>query len=66
MEDASVCVEGLRIEGCAHNPVAFYGIFDGHGGTAAAEFVSKHLVPNITSDPSFVDDPTKAMVRRTG
>lgn len=64
MEDASVCVEdaevtGLLGEGC---PVAFYGVFDGHGGTAAAQYVSQHLVPNITADPSFVKDPAKAMV----
>jgi serine/threonine protein phosphatase PrpC len=63
MEDASVCLEGVEVEGCAYNPVAFYGIFDGHGGTAAAEFVSTNLVPNITSDPSFLKDPTAAMVR---
>lgn len=63
MEDASVCLEGLEVEGCMHNPIAFYGMFDGHGGTAAAEYVSKHLVLNIISDPSFIKDPTVAMVR---
>jgi len=64
MEDASVCLEGLAVAGCAR-PVAFYGIFDGHGGTTAAEFVSTHLVPNIISDPAFAKDPAGAMVRPT-
>ena len=63
MEDASICMEGVEVEGYPHGPVAFYGIFDGHGGCTAAEFVKGHLVSHITSDPSFIKDPTTALVR---
>tara|TARA_B110000977_G_scaffold34198_1_gene45669 strand:- start:23079 stop:24413 length:1335 start_codon:yes stop_codon:yes gene_type:complete len=42
MEDATY-VELPSVSGST----AFYGMFDGHGGWAAADFVSKRLVPNI-------------------
>lgn len=42
MEDA-VFVDGP----CVSGSCAFYGVFDGHGGRAAADFVSKRLVPAI-------------------
>jgi hypothetical protein len=63
MEDASCRMEGLEVAGCSLDPLAFYCIFDGHGGRAAADFVSQNLVRNITDDPVFAKDPERAMVR---
>ena len=63
MEDASCMMEGLEVAGCSLDPVAFYCIFDGHGGRTAADFVSQNLVRNITDDPVFAKDPERAMVR---
>lgn len=62
MEDASSCREGVVAEGC-DDPLAFYCLFDGHGGRGCAEFLNERLVANITSDPSFAKDPAQAMVR---
>ena len=63
MEDASCRIEGLEVAGCSPDPLAFYCIFDGHGGRAAADFVSQNLVRNITDDRVFAKDPERAMVR---
>ena len=63
MEDASCRMEGLEVAGCSIDPLAFYCIFDGHGGRTAADFVSQNLVRNITDDPVFAKDPERAMVR---
>jgi hypothetical protein len=63
MEDASVCLDRLDVAEYIHSPLAFFGIFDGHGGTAAAQYVSAHLVATITADPAFAADPGAAMVR---
>ena len=63
MEDASCRMEGLEVAGCSNDPLAFYCIFDGHGGRTAADFVSQNLVRNITDDPVFAKDPERAMVR---
>ena len=62
MEDASSCREGVVAEGC-DDPLAFYCLFDGHGGRGCADFLNERLVANITSDPSFAKDPAQAMVR---
>ena len=61
MEDASSCREGVVAEGC-DDPLAFYCLFDGHGGRGCADFLNERLVANITSDPSFAKDPAQAMV----
>ena len=37
MEDATVLDDNVPVEG-ARDVVAFYGVFDGHGGRAAADF----------------------------
>jgi protein phosphatase 2C family protein 2/3 len=42
MEDATYVSEPTTSGQCA-----FYGVFDGHGGRAAADFVGARLVPNI-------------------
>ena len=42
MEDATFISEPTTDGQCA-----FYGVFDGHGGRAAADFVGARLIPNI-------------------
>ena len=37
-------------------------VFDGHGGVAAAQFASKHIVSFVTSDRGFPDDLGAALV----
>ena len=37
-------------------------VFDGHGGVAAAQFASKHMVSFVTSDGGFPDDLGAALV----
>ncbi|KAF2296281.1 hypothetical protein GH714_037235 [Hevea brasiliensis] len=34
---------------------AFFGVFDGHGGSKAAEFASKNLEKNIMAEGGYVD-----------
>lgn len=65
MEDAIARVEDVDVSGRGDDggPLAFYVICDGHGGSAAAEYVSKYLVKNITADERFRKDPSVAMVR---
>ena len=43
-------------------PHAFFGIFDGHGGSEASEFSSKFLVNFLVSSPSFVSDVKEALI----
>eukprot|EP00163_Fabomonas_tropica_P026076 TRINITY_DN4654_c0_g1_i1.p1 TRINITY_DN4654_c0_g1~~TRINITY_DN4654_c0_g1_i1.p1 ORF type:complete len:343 (+),score=70.38 TRINITY_DN4654_c0_g1_i1:1446-2474(+) len=40
---------------------AFFGVYDGHGGSRAAEFVSAHLHEFIFESPAFKTDPQEAM-----
>ncbi|XP_076932436.1 putative protein phosphatase 2C 27 [Bidens hawaiensis] len=57
MEDEHLCVDNLlehldTIEGLP--PLgAFYGVFDGHGGTDAAFYVRKNILKFIIEDPQF-------------
>lgn len=57
MEDAYVCVDDFMREYSLKNfgegPNAFYGVFDGHGGKHAADFVSDHLPRFILEDADF-------------
>lgn len=57
MEDEHVCIDKLREHlGAPDNfpsPGAFYGVFDGHGGTDAASFVRNNLLKYIVEDPHF-------------
>ncbi|XP_024382080.1 probable protein phosphatase 2C 57 [Physcomitrium patens] len=60
MEDAHVCVDNL--EETLGTRGAFYGVFDGHDGEAAACYVKEHLLPFILRDVSFptcVEDAVK-------
>lgn len=41
--------------------LATYGLFAGHGGTAAAELCARNFVPNILEDVALRDDPERAL-----
>eukprot|EP00475_Leptophrys_vorax_P016375 TRINITY_DN22826_c0_g1_i1.p1 TRINITY_DN22826_c0_g1~~TRINITY_DN22826_c0_g1_i1.p1 ORF type:complete len:391 (-),score=-3.15 TRINITY_DN22826_c0_g1_i1:532-1704(-) len=56
MEDAHVAVDDLSQaigDVAVAHPRAFYGIFDGHGGDAAARFARQSLMPHVLRDASF-------------
>ncbi|GBG63391.1 hypothetical protein CBR_g38013 [Chara braunii] len=42
--------------------VVFFGVFDGHGGRKAADYVQKHLVNNLKDHPKLLTD-TKSAIR---
>lgn len=44
--------------------VSLFGVFDGHGGTLAAEYLKEHLFENLMKHPQFLTD-TKLAIRRT-
>lgn len=51
MEDAHLCVDNL--EETLGSRSAFYGVFDGHDGEAAACYAKEHLLAFILRDASF-------------
>ncbi|ERN17166.1 hypothetical protein AMTRI_Chr09g33790 [Amborella trichopoda] len=58
MEDEHVCIDNLEeYLGTAvqdfPTPGAFYGVFDGHGGTDAASFIRKNLLKFMVEDSHF-------------
>ncbi|XP_062209741.1 probable protein phosphatase 2C 27 [Phragmites australis] len=66
MEDEHVCVDNLieHLGGRAAGipaPGAFYGVFDGHGGTDAACFVQKNILKFIIEDVHFPSNIEKAI-----
>ena len=60
MEDAVVLDDDVSVEG-ASDVVAFYGVFDGHGGRAAAEFLRENLMKNVIENENFMSDPERAL-----
>jgi len=44
--------------------VGLFGVFDGHGGSRAAEFVQKNLFNNLLTHPKFSSD-TRAAIEET-
>jgi serine/threonine protein phosphatase PrpC len=40
---------------------AFFAVYDGHGGTLAAEYVHHHLHRNVVDHPRFEQDPETAI-----
>ena len=60
MEDATVLDDNVPVAGTSE-PVAFYGVFDGHGGRAAALFLRDNLMKNVVGNENFVSDPERAL-----
>lgn len=57
MEDEHICLDNLiehlgATAGFPH-PGAFYGVFDGHGGTDAASFIRNNILRFIVEDSHF-------------
>ncbi|CAO2841089.1 unnamed protein product [Amaranthus hypochondriacus] len=67
MEDTHVCISDLAKKfGCDivdKEAVSFYGVFDGHGGKAAAQFVREHLPRVIVEDADFPLELEKVVTR---
>ncbi|KAK2654140.1 hypothetical protein Ddye_013996 [Dipteronia dyeriana] len=41
--------------------VCMFGVFDGHGGSRAAEYLKEHLFENLLKHPQFLTDPNLAI-----
>ncbi|KAK4800811.1 hypothetical protein SAY86_021298 [Trapa natans] len=53
-----------RIDGVDGEIVGLFGVFDGHGGARAAEYVKKNLFSNLIRHPKFISD-TKSAIAET-
>ncbi|GAA0143184.1 protein phosphatase [Lithospermum erythrorhizon] len=53
-----------RIDGVDGEIVGLFGVFDGHGGARAAEYVKQHLFNNLIKHPKFISD-TKSAIAET-
>lgn len=42
--------------------VAFFGVFDGHGGSRTAEYLKNNLFKNLSNHPDFIKDTKSAIV----
>ncbi|KAL8487098.1 hypothetical protein ACS0TY_023685 [Phlomoides rotata] len=65
MEDEHICIDDLPqhlsdISGFS-SPVAFYGVFDGHGGTDASSFVRNNILKFIVENSYFPSCLEKAI-----
>ncbi|KAJ0976820.1 hypothetical protein J5N97_012294 [Dioscorea zingiberensis] len=43
--------------------VAFFGVFDGHGGPQVAEYLKNNLFKNVSNHPDFTNDTKSAIVK---
>ncbi|KAK9070984.1 hypothetical protein SSX86_009552 [Deinandra increscens subsp. villosa] len=50
-----------RIQDVDGEMVGLFGVFDGHGGTRAAEYVKRNLFTNLIKHPKFVSDTKSAI-----
>ncbi|XWS72789.1 hypothetical protein CRYUN_Cryun02cG0070900 [Craigia yunnanensis] len=50
-----------RIDGVDGEIVGLFGVFDGHGGARAAEYVKKNLFSNLIRHPKFISDTKSAI-----
>ncbi|KAK8499386.1 hypothetical protein V6N12_037024 [Hibiscus sabdariffa] len=50
-----------RIDGVNGEIVGLFGVFDGHGGVRAAEYVKRHLFSNLIKHPKFISDTKSAI-----
>ncbi|PAN22577.1 hypothetical protein PAHAL_4G028500 [Panicum hallii] len=53
-----------RVDGVDGETVGLFGVFDGHGGARAAEFVKQNLFTNLIKHPKFFSD-TKSAIAET-
>ncbi|CAN6176942.1 unnamed protein product, partial [Urochloa humidicola] len=53
-----------RVDGVDGETVGLFGVFDGHGGARAAEFVKQNLFTNLIRHPKFFSD-TKSAIAET-
>ncbi|XP_062159672.1 probable protein phosphatase 2C 27 [Alnus glutinosa] len=67
MEDTHICIGDLAKKFgynlLCDEVVSFYGVFDGHGGKGAAQFVRDHLPRVIVEDPNFPLELEKVVAR---
>ncbi|GMI92832.1 DNA-binding protein phosphatase 1 [Hibiscus trionum] len=67
MEDTHICIADLAKNfGCnlmSEEAVSFYGVFDGHGGKDASQFVRDHLPRVIIEDADFPLELEKVVTR---
>nr|KJB27362.1 hypothetical protein B456_004G293300 [Gossypium raimondii] len=50
-----------RIDGVDGELVGLFGVFDGHGGARAAEYVKQNLFSNLIRHPKFISDTKSAI-----
>ncbi|KAG6387885.1 hypothetical protein SASPL_153080 [Salvia splendens] len=50
-----------RIDGVEGEVVGLFGVFDGHGGARAAEYVKQNLFSNLIRHPKFISDTKSAI-----
>ncbi|XAR71468.1 Phosphoprotein phosphatase, partial [Bertholletia excelsa] len=50
-----------RIDGVDGETVGLFGVFDGHGGARAAEYVKQNLFSNLINHPKFISDTKSAI-----
>ncbi|KAK4479502.1 hypothetical protein RD792_015017 [Penstemon davidsonii] len=67
MEDTHICIPDLATNFgytvCGEEAISFYGVFDGHGGKGAAQFVRDHLPRIIVEDANFPLELEKVVTR---
>ncbi|XWS30851.1 hypothetical protein CRYUN_Cryun23aG0026600 [Craigia yunnanensis] len=51
-------IKASKIKG---QTICMLGIFDGHGGSLAVEYLKKHLFDNIMKHPQFMTDTERAI-----
>ena len=65
MEDAHIVMEDVNgpfnLTPTVHR--AYYGVYDGHGGTNAADMTAELLHHNVLSHPSFVSGEVEEALR---
>ncbi|PNX76526.1 putative protein phosphatase 2C 27-like protein [Trifolium pratense] len=67
MEDTHICIGDLAkkfgYNVISDEAISFYGVFDGHGGKSAAQFVRDHLPRVIVEDADFPLELEKVVTR---